>query len=150
MTIYNETKTEIITTPDLTLGYLTPDMLTVHHEAVEGVEEVSHYETLREYPNGGKDVKKVIDIAGVEAHEAYDEEVPIQVYIRYTETELTKMRAAEEIAELKQYLTDTDYCVIKCMELGVAISEAYPEVHQKRTEARERINELEAQYGINN
>ena len=146
MNIYNETKTEIITNPDFTLGYLKEDTLTIHHEAVEAVEEVSHYETLREYPNGGKDVKLVIDVPGVKASDAYDEVQRIQVYVPYTEAEIAKMKAEEEIAELKNYLSETDYCVIKCMELGLSISTAYPEVHQKRTEARSRINELETAY----
>ena len=33
-----------IANPDLTLGYLKPETQTIHHDAVEGVEEVSHYE----------------------------------------------------------------------------------------------------------
>ena len=49
----------------------------------------------------------------------------------------------EEIAELKQYLSDTDYTVIKCMEQGLSMSDLYPEVLAKRVEARARINELE-------
>lgn len=55
----------------------------------------------------------------------------------YEETE------EEEMERLKRYLTETDYTVIKCMELGESISEVYPEVHQKRAECRKRINELE-------
>ena len=42
-----------IENPDLTLGYLVDDTEPVEHPAVEGVEEVSHYETVAEYPNGG-------------------------------------------------------------------------------------------------
>ena len=54
-----------IETPDLTLGYLVDDTEPVEHPAVEGVEEVSHYETVAEYSNGGRDVRKVIDVPGV-------------------------------------------------------------------------------------
>ena len=50
-----------IENPDLTLGYLVDDTEPVEHPAVEGVEEVSHYETVTEYPGGGRDVRKVID-----------------------------------------------------------------------------------------
>ena len=39
-----------IENPDLTLGYLVDDTEPVEHPAVEGVEEVSHYETVTEYP----------------------------------------------------------------------------------------------------
>ena len=51
-----------IENPDLTLGYLVDDTEPVEHPAVEGVEEVSHYETVTEYPGGGRDVRKVIDV----------------------------------------------------------------------------------------
>ena len=47
-----------------------------------------------------------------------------------------------ELMQLKQYLADTDYVVIKIAE-GVATKEEYAEVLQKRAEARARINELE-------
>lgn len=78
---------------DLTLGRLESSTRTVHHEAVQGVEEKWHYETIREYPNGGKDVKKVIDVPGVEAQEAWDEEIPIKIYVPYTQEELDAIEA---------------------------------------------------------
>lgn len=88
--IYNE-QMERIENPDLTLGYLRPGTRTVHHEAVEGVQEVWHYETVAEYPNGGKDIRKVVDVPGVEAQAAWDEEIPIQIYVPYTQEELVRM-----------------------------------------------------------
>lgn len=90
--IYNENM-ERIEHPDLTLGYLRPGTRTEHHEAVEGVTEVWHYETVAEYPNGGKDVQKVVDVPGVEAREAWDEEIPIQIYVPYTQDELDRIDA---------------------------------------------------------
>ena len=92
MEIYNENM-ERIENPDLTLGYLRPGTRTEHHEAVEGVQEVWHYETVAEYPNGGKDVRKVVDVPGVEAQAAWDEEIPIQIYMPYTQEELDRMEA---------------------------------------------------------
>ena len=65
-----------IENPDLTLGYLVDDTEPVEHPAVEGVEEVSHYETVTEYPGGGRDVRKVIDVPGVPAQAAWTEQVP--------------------------------------------------------------------------
>lgn len=50
----------------------------------------------------------------------------------------------EEVRQYKEYLSSTDWAVVKCMELGVSIAEVYPEIHQKRTEARAEINKLEA------
>ena len=88
--IYNE-QMEHIENPDLTLGYLRPGTRTEHHEAVEGVTEVCHYETVAEYPNGGKDVHKVVDVPGVEAREAWDEVIPIQIYVPYTQEELNRI-----------------------------------------------------------
>lgn len=90
--IYNE-QMERIEHPDLTLGYLRPGTRTEHHEAVDGVQEVWHYETIAEYPNGGKDIRKVVDVPGVEAKPAWDEEIQIQVYLPYTQDELDRMEA---------------------------------------------------------
>ena len=97
-----------IENPDLTKGYLKPETQTVHHDAVEAVEEVSHYETIAEYPNGGKDVRKVVDVPGVAAKEAYDEEVEVQRYILYTADELAEQAAAREKAEQQAKLPNTE------------------------------------------
>ena len=88
--IYNESMKRI-EKPDLTLGYLKPGTRTEHHEAVEAVTEVWHYETVAEYPNGGKDIRKVIDVPGVQAQGAWDEDIPIQIYVPYTQEELDRM-----------------------------------------------------------
>lgn len=97
-----------IANPDLTLGYLKPEPQTIHHDAVEAVEEVSHYETIAEYPNGGKDVRKVVDVPGVAAKDAYDEEVDVQRYILYTADELAEQAAAREKAEQQAKLPNTE------------------------------------------
>lgn len=102
--IYNE-QMELIENPDLSLGYLKPSTRTEHHEAIQGVEEVWHYETVREYPNGGKDVEKVIDVPGVEAKDAWDEEIPIQIYIPYTQEELDAMEAEKNKPTTEQRIT---------------------------------------------
>lgn len=93
-----------IANPDLTKGYLKPETQTIHHDAVAGVEEVSHYETIREYPNGGKDVKKVVDVKAVPVQEAYDEEVEVQRYVLYTAEELAAQEKARKEAEEKAQL----------------------------------------------
>ena len=85
--------------PDLSLGWLEDKTQTIHHDAVAGVEEVSHYETLAEYPNGGKDVQKVVDVPGVEAKDAWDEEEQVQVYHLYTAEELAAQAEAKKKAE---------------------------------------------------
>lgn len=76
------------------MGRLVPDrVLIAHHPAIEAVEEVWHYETVAEYPNGGKDVAKVIDIPGVQAAEAWDEFEDVMRLIAYTEYELAEIEA---------------------------------------------------------
>ena len=101
MKILDETGA-VIENPDLTLGYLTTSTEEVTHPAVEGVEEQWHWETVTEYPNGGKDVQKIVDRPGVQAQEEWVEKVPIQKYIRYTAEEL----AAQEEARKKQEAMD--------------------------------------------
>ena len=106
-----------IENPDLTLGYLVDDTEPVEHPAVEGVEEVSHYETVTEYPGGGRDVRKVIDVPGVPAQAAWTEQVPVQRYIRYTEEELAA-REKETIASLTCQLTDLQLALCELYEGG--------------------------------
>ena len=90
--IYNENMKRI-ENPDLTLGDLKSGTRVEHHNAIEGVTEVWHYETVAEYPNGGKDIRKVVDVPGVAAQAAWDEEIPIQIYVPYTQEELDRMEA---------------------------------------------------------
>ena len=97
----------VLENPDLTLGYLTTSTEEVTHPAVEGVEEVNHYETVAEYPNGGRDVRKVIDVPGVPAQAAWTEQVPVQRYIRYTAEELAAQEQAKKDAEEREQLPKT-------------------------------------------
>lgn len=105
-----------IEAPDLTKGYLKPETQTVHHDAVAGVEEVSHYET-ETLPDGtpaiyydadgrekGRDVRKVADVPGVDPQPAWDEKVPVMRYIRYTAEELAAQEKARKEAEEKAQL----------------------------------------------
>lgn len=100
-----------IENPDLAKGYLKQETQTVHHDAVAGAEEVSHYET-ETLPDGtpaiyydadgrekGRDVRKVVDVPGVAAKEAYDEEVEVQQYVLYTAEELAAQAEAKKKAE---------------------------------------------------
>lgn len=95
-----------IETPDLMLGYLVDDTEPVEHPAVEAVEELSHYETVAQYPNGGKDVRKVIDRAAVPAAPAWTEQLPIRRYIRYTAEELAQLEKEQQEARQQQEALD--------------------------------------------
>lgn len=107
-----------IANPDLTLGYLKPETQTIHHDAVAGVEEVSHYET-ETLPDGtpaiyydadgrekGRDVRKVVDVPGVDPQPAWDEEVPVPRYIRYTAEERAEQEKARKEAQQRQEALD--------------------------------------------
>ena len=106
MKIIDETGA-VVENPDLTLGYLTADTEEITHPAVDGVEEQWHWETVTEYPNGGRDVQKIIDRPGVQAQEEWVEQVPIQKYIRYTAEELAAQEEARKKAEALKKLPDT-------------------------------------------
>ena len=105
-----------IATPDLTKGSLKQETQTIHHDAVAGVDEVSHYET-ETLPDGtpaiyydadgrekGRDVRKVVDVPGVDPQPAWDEEVQVQRYILYTTEELAAQEKARKEAEEKSQL----------------------------------------------
>ena len=149
MKIYNKDKTEILNDYDLTLGYLKEDIIINHIDKVEAVKEQGHYETIKEYANGGKDIKWIVDVEKVEAVEEQDIEEKIQVYIPYSEIELLKMNTTKRINELKQYLNDTDYAIVKMYEISIQggsiieMLKDYKEVLSNRAEARRLINELE-------
>lgn len=106
MKIIDETGA-VVENPDLTLGYLTADTEEITHPAVEGVEEQWHWETVTEYPNGGKDVQRVVDVPGVPGREAWTEQLPIQKYIRYTAEELAAQEEERKKAEAREKLPDT-------------------------------------------
>ena len=106
MKILDETGA-VVENPDLTLGYLTGSTEEIIHPAVEGVEDQWHWETVTEYPNGGRDVQKIIDRPGVQAQEEWVEKVPIQKYIRYTAEELAAQEEERKKQEAKEKLPET-------------------------------------------
>ena len=106
MKIIDETGA-VVENPDLTLGYLTDDTQPLEHPAQEAVAEVAHYETVAEYPSGGRDVQRVVDVPGVPARPAWTEQLPIKRYIRYTAEELAAQEEACKKQEAKDKLPET-------------------------------------------
>ena len=110
MKIIDETGIVLTTEPDLEAGYLVEDVEVVHHDAVEGAAPQWHRETAK-LPDGspaiyyrdgkeiGRDMVKVIDVPGVDPQPAWDEEVPVMRYIRYTAEELAQREADKKAAE---------------------------------------------------
>ena len=99
MRIFDESKQNEIKDYDRAAGRLVRDTLFIaHHEAREACEEVGHYAVIREYPNGGRDVKWVVDKPAVAACEEHDEYEDILVFIPYTEKELARFVKIKESA----------------------------------------------------
>ena len=81
---------------NLEKGYLLRDRIVkAEHKAKPAVEGSGHYETIKEYENGGKDVLWVWDVEPQPAQEAWTEYEDIQRYVLYTEEEL-KQREQEK------------------------------------------------------
>ena len=119
MRVFNESKTEVLTSFDLAKGYLKPDRLFVrHYKAVKEVKGVFHYRTVRTYPNGGKHVVKVWDVKPRKAREAFDKYEDIQVYVPYTEEELariTQERYERRVGALlrERYSLDAELAILR-------------------------------------
>lgn len=128
MKIYNQEKTQVLQSPNLKKGYLIEDKIVV--KTIPAIEEKYHYETIKEYKNGGKDIEKIIDIVGVP--ETYEYEY-IKIYIPYTEEELKNNR----IAEIKSRLEELNKDFIQYY-LGAVISN----IEDKKIEFISLHNEL--------
>ena len=141
MRVFNEDKTIELEEYDLELGYIKADTLTTHIEAVEGVEEKGHYVTVREYPNGGKDVEWIVDVPGVGAVEEHDETEEILVYVAYTEEELRSRSLEKERDEVEEWLRCHDYIGVK-IATGRATIEEYADEIALMKEKANRLNEI--------
>lgn len=118
MKIYDKND-NLVMSPDFKKGYVKPDKLFVaHHEAVTAVEEVWHHEVIREYPNGGKDVARVIDTPAVEEKEAWDEYEDILRYTEYTEEELVERNKPTPQDDTDALLVDHEMR-LTVLELGL-------------------------------
>lgn len=117
MKIIDETGSVLTTEPDLETGYLVEDVEVIHHDVVEGTAPQWHRETAK-LPDGtpaiyyrdgveiGRDTVKVIDVPGVDPQPAWDEEVPVMRYIRYTAEELAQREKEKQEAQQRQEVLD--------------------------------------------
>lgn len=109
MRILDENGVEVLN-PDFGKGYYVEDQIVKeHHPAREYIPEQFHYEVVREYPNGGKDVEKVIDFPGQEACDAWDEYEDILRWYWYGEDDDRRPKV-EMIAE-KDYPKGTYFTI---------------------------------------
>ena len=137
MRIFNQDKTEELQSVDYEKGYLDIGTLINHIPEQTEIKEQFHYEVIREYSNGGKDVKKVVEVEGRPYIPAHDEEETINIYIPYTQAQLDEIK----IAKLKQNLEDTDYQAIKYAE-GLISEKDYATIKAQRQAWRDEINRL--------
>ena len=97
-----------------------------------------NFKNITEYNHRCLDIQNFVNNSkenlGINQTEEYIEIIKLKIDI--------KEEYDQEFIELKDYLNDTDYMVIKCSELGLIMSNEYPEDYIKRKAARARINEL--------
>ena len=127
MKIY-DTQWNVIENPDLEKGYLEEIQRLITHRYIISQKEIGHFEVVKEYPNGGKDVAWVIDTPEEGKWVTYDENnneiecnniIPddapheqdindyeiVYSYILYTEEELAQI-AEEEARALEPTVED--------------------------------------------
>ena len=75
------------------------------------MQEQSHIEVVKEYPNGGKDVKTVIDVPYQPAMPEREETEDIKVYIPYTDEELLEREKQQLRAWREKYFNIIDCAV---------------------------------------
>lgn len=150
-----DTEGKVVEDPDLLLGQIEYKSIDVVHSWVVDEPEKGHWETIAEYPNGGKDIEWQVDAPESGHWETRDQEGELvehfdgiipddlpreeqhpdiwqyAVYTPYTEEEITKMQRDNQIAELKGNLASTDYTVIKVYEAMVT-GDALPDDEAER------------------
>ena len=89
---------------------------TVHHEAVEAVQEQCHMEEIAVHkrPDGtikGRSVRPVIDVPGRKATPAYDEVVQEAVFHPHTKERLAEIEAEKNKPTLEQRVEELERLV---------------------------------------
>ena len=138
MEVYNQNKTEILTEYDLTKGYLTTDYIDEIIPEVQAIEEQGHFETIAEYPNGGKDVKWVVDVAGVEYQPQKIKKKQVTIYVPYSEEELKQQQIRIKINRLAELTKD-----FAQVEAGLVIDD----IEDRKQEFRTLLNEVRVLQG---
>lgn len=146
MKIYNIDKTKELLKEeaDENLGRLEYHNDTIHYEEVIEKQEKGHYEIIGSYPNGGKDMKWVVEEPGVSYTAAYDEPDEYYIYVPYSQEFLHNRTIKSEIDAIKRELSESDYKILKRFE-GYYTDEEFELIKEERKIMRDRINELESQ-----
>lgn len=117
MRILNQAGEEIVF-PGHGKGYLRRERVEIaRHPAVEAVAEQSHFEVLRTYPNGGQDVKKVVDVPGVTGRAAWVEYEDILRFFPYADEVLAELQKPTPQEDTDALLLDHELR-LTMLELG--------------------------------
>ena len=145
MKVYNQDKTKELKNYDLTKGFLQDAKLYIRTEPeVKEIEEEGHWETIKEYPNGGKDVEWIIDKEGQSYIPPKDIYEDIQIYIPYTKEELLNI----ELRNLMEWFEEYDNQVKqyeRCVRLNIEFDKDINELDRQATENQYRIREIRSQ-----
>lgn len=139
MRVFDQTKKVELNEFDSEKGRLVPDTRVFTVAATEYVPEVSHYETVKQYENGGKDVVKIIDVEGKAAVPEHDENEDIFIYVPYTDEELAQNETLHKKEKLKRELEKIKEDIEQ--ESFGLVRDDYAE---KKLRAAQIVNELRA------
>lgn len=145
MRVFNQDKTQELTAYDLQKGKLADDTITRIIPAVQGQEEVGRYETIAEYPNGGKDVKWVVDQPYIAPQTEREEVEQIQIYIPFTAEQQAEYDRAryENSVESKiraKYTLSQELAILRQKEAKAEEYQAYFEYCEEcKAEAKTEI-----------
>lgn len=143
MKVYNQEKTQELQEYDLTKGKLIDDTLTINHEEIKAVEKVSHYEIVKEYENGGKDVEEIVDIEAIEGVPSYTETIDVKVYVPFANEELQKIAYRKELLELEMWFKEYDRVSIehgRCVRMGTPCHHDMAQLDSEAVVKQSRIN----------
>lgn len=148
MKVYDITKTKELIDYDLNLGHLEMDTITRHLDEVQEVEEKSHVEVLKEYPNGGKDVITIVDEPYIPYQPARDEIESVLIYVPYTAEELEKKEKEVRMNEIQSRLDKLSQDFIQAYlgaDFGTKVNDQGEVVNildERKEEFRKLHNEL--------
>lgn len=151
MEVYNKEKTKILLEYDLSKGRLEHETRTIYHEAEAEVEEQFHYEVIKEYENGGKDVEKVVDVEGKPGRDAYEETEDILVYIPYTDAELQRIEDEKTYSELNTWFNWYDMQVNqyeRTKRLGTEFDRDIVALDTEAAQKAELMREIKDRLGV--
>ncbi len=146
MRVFNQEKTQELTIYDLTKGKLVDDTITTTIQAVQGQEEIGHYEVVATYPNGGQDVEWIVDQPYIEAQPQREETEQIQVYMPFTAEEQAQYDQAryENLVESKireRYTLSQELAILRQRDTKQSeYQEYFNYCEQCKTEAKQEVS----------